>query len=111
MGEWNHYIVIERKPVLLQDMARALQEASADFYVDGDIIVLRGGFETEEHDVDDLECGQVTIRNVDDPALLPNRRFFEEWAATKRNRDRLMHVLDQAKTLVTMQLVNTSFWW
>jgi len=44
MSSWNHYIVTEEKPFRLEDMERALQAACPDFYIDADLIILRGGY-------------------------------------------------------------------
>lgn len=110
MSIWNYYFVTEQKPVRLEQAERALQAASPNFYIDGDTVVLRDGYEGGKGK-EELECGQITIESVADPALLPDREFFEAWIAAKQSRDRLLGVLARTKTLVTVQLLNTPFWW
>jgi hypothetical protein len=92
MSIWNHYFVTEQKPVRLEHAERALQAASPDFYIDGDTVVLRDGYEGS-HGKEELECGQITIESIADPALLPSREFFEVFVAGKQSRDRLLAVL------------------
>jgi len=106
MASWNYYVVTEPKEVRLEDAERALQAACSDFDVDSDLIVLRNGYAGG-----DLECGQISIQKVTSPTLLPDRAWFEEQAHGKQNQEHLMDVLDSAKSLVSIQLLNDRFWW
>jgi hypothetical protein len=109
MGIWNHYIVTDQKAVRVEDAERALQAVNPDFYIDGDIIVLRNAYGDDL--TEELECGQISVQEVADPHLLENRKFFEEQFEGKQSRERLGAVLNSARSLVTVQLVNTDFWW
>jgi len=96
-------------------MERALQAACPDFYIDADLIILRGGYpqgidEDAEYG-DELECGQIRYETFAEPALLTNRGFFLEWIAEKDSRDYLTAILDRAKALISIQLLNADLWW
>lgn len=110
MSIWNQYIVTEHKDVRLEDAERTLQAADPDFYIDGDLVVLRNGYEGDKEDTE-LVCAQITIETFADASLIPDLDFFQEQIENKQSRDRLLTILDNAKSLVTIQLVNTEFWW
>jgi hypothetical protein len=107
MGIWNYYVVTEEKAVRFEDARQALQAAHPNFDLDGDLIVLRNGYGGSE----ELECGQLTIQPITDPALFPDRAFLEEQIEGKKSRERLLKVLEQARCLVVLQLLNTGYWW
>lgn len=105
MSDWNIYFVTEDKPVRWEDAERALQAACPDFYIDADLVILRNGYPRADGGADELECAQVTVEPVADPAEL------EEYIEGKQSTERLRAVLDATKILAVIQLLNTHFWW
>jgi hypothetical protein len=103
MGVWNYYLVMDAKPLSLEEVAEALETISPDIFLDADLLVLSGGPDNEE-----LECAQIEVVSGLSP---DDHDMFERRIVDKQDRARLLQVLDQTHTLVVLQLLNASFWW
>lgn len=106
MGVWNYYLVTDAKHLTLEDMAHALETISPDIFLDDDVLVLRDSSDNEKGE--ELECAQIELVSGLSPE---DRELFEEKIADKQDQARLLQTLDQTRTLVVLQLLNTSLWW
>ncbi len=92
MSYYLRFVVTESKDVTFDDIRYAMTSASSRYSVDGDTILY-----------DWQQCAIVEINHRGDGVMEPDIDLLCRFARKKRNKSRLVNMLQSATTMITVQ--------
>ena len=92
MSYYIRYVLTDDKPVTLPELEAGMQEANPNYAIDGDVVVL-----------EDDDYGLVEVNATGDGIFEGDVELLRDFADEKENKDALLTILQNAKSMVTVQ--------